>query len=225
VRRARRDLERATTRAAKKELSEREKKPPEPVRNVTDPDSRLMPTRKGWVVGYNAQLAVSEDQIIIAADAIQSSTDVTSFITMLAAVEKSADLLKSCGSPGVVGMVLADAGYRSTENITAPGPDRLIATGKRRDDEHRARTEPASGPPPDDATPLEAMAHRIRTPEGHERYRHRSAIVEGVNGQLKDVIGLRRFSRRGLGAINSELHFAAAVHNLLKIFRTLPATT
>jgi hypothetical protein len=64
------------------------------------------------------------------------------------------------------------------------------------------------------------MAHRVRTPQGHELYRHRSPMVEGVNGQLKDVIGLRRFSRRGLRAITSELHFAAAVHNLLKIFRS-----
>jgi hypothetical protein len=65
------------------------KKPSKPHRNITDPDSRLLPTRnKGWVVGYNAQLAVSEDQIIIAADAVQSSADNLSFIPMLRAVEQ-----------------------------------------------------------------------------------------------------------------------------------------
>jgi hypothetical protein len=49
----------------------------------------LLPTRnKGWVVGYNAQGAVSEDQIIIAADAVQSSADNLSFIPMLRAVEQ-----------------------------------------------------------------------------------------------------------------------------------------
>lgn len=229
VRAARRVLEQAIAGLAeqdspthpKKNSSGHGKKPSKPCRNITDPDSRLLPTRnKGWVVGYNAQLAVSEDQIIIAADAVQSPVDNLSFIPMLRAVEQAADLLRSFGGTDEVGVILADAGYRSTKNITEPGPERLIATGKRRDDNRRARDEPAVGPPPDGATPLEAMAHRVRTPEGHDLYRHRSPMVEGVNGQLKDVIGLRRFSRRGLRAVNSELHFAAAVHNLLKIFRS-----
>lgn len=221
VRQAREVLERAKARLAEKDSpTAGGRKPAKAQRNITDPDSRILPTRnKGWVVGYNAQLAVSQDQIIIAADAVASPADSLSFIPMLRAVEQAADLLRSFGSTEEVGVVLADAGYRSIENITAPGPDRLIATGKRHDDERRARDEPAVGPPPGDATPLEAMAHRVRTPEGHKLYARRSPMVEGVNGQLKDVIGLRRFSRRGLRAVNSELHFAAAVHNLLKIFR------
>ena len=142
---------------------------------------------------------------------------------MLSKVEHAAQLFTACGSPHAeVGTVLVDAGYRSVENATTPGPDRLIATGKRHDDERRTREYPASGPPPRDADPLEAMDHRLRTPEGQALYRQRGPIVEGVNGQVKDVNGLRRFARRGLDAVNSELHFTAAVHNLLKIFRSQP---
>jgi transposase len=54
-----------------------------------------------------------------------------------------------------------DAGYQSEASLSAPGPDRLIADGKTRD---LARREPADGPPPDDATAVEANAHRLRTP-------------------------------------------------------------
>lgn len=193
-------------------------------RNITDPDARPMPTRKGWVTGYNNQLAVSADQLIIALSVEQNPADNLAFLPMLDKVAQAADLMAGCGSPyAQLGTVLADAGYRSQENITAPGPDRLIATGRHRDDACRARQEPASGPPPPDASPLEAMDHRLRTPEGQRDYRDRGHLVEGANGQLKDVIGLRRFARRGLQAVTSELHFAAAVHNILKLFRAQPA--
>ncbi len=193
-------------------------------RNITDPDARSMPTRKGWVTGFNNQLAVSADQLIIALSVEQNPADAPAFVPMLGKVQQAADLMASCGSPHAqIGIVLADAGYRSEANVTAPGPDRLIATGKHRDDQRRARQEPASGPPPEDASPLEAMDHRMRTPEGQQVYRDRGHLVEGTNGQLKDVIGLRRFARRGLRAVSSELHFAAAVHNLLKLFRAQPA--
>lgn len=176
------------------------------------------------MTGYNNQLAVSADQLIIALSVEQNPADNLAFLPMLDKVAQAADLMAGCGSPyAQLGTVLADAGYRSQENITAPGPDRLIATGRHRDDACRARQEPASGPPPPDASPLEAMDHRLRTPEGQRDYRDRGHLVEGANGQLKDVIGLRRFARRGLQAVTSELHFAAAVHNILKLFRAQPA--
>jgi len=195
-------------------------------RNITDPDARSMPTRRGWIVGYNVQLAVSADQIIIAADATQDPTDPRAFIPMLRAVERASHTLTGAGyEQAAIGTVLADAGYRSAENAASPGPDRLIATGRRRDDERRAREQPAQGPPPADAGPLEAMDHRLRTEDGRRLYRQRSPIVEGVNGQLKDVTGLRRFARRGLTAVNSELQFTATVHNLLKLFRAQALTT
>ncbi|MCM3659730.1 transposase [Georgenia satyanarayanai] len=216
-------------RAALDAALEKAQRPPAPApagqgkvryRNITDPDARSMPTRKGWVTGYNNQLAVSADQLIVALSVEQNPADNLAFVPMLEKVEQAADLMARCGSPHAeIGIVLADAGYRSEANITAPGPDRLIATGKHRTDLRRARQEPASGRPPAQASALEAMDHRLRTPEGQEAYRHRGHLVEGTNGQLKDVIGLRRFARRGLRAAISELHFAAAVHNVLKLFR------
>ena len=66
-----------------------------------------------------------------------------------------------------IGVLLADAGYLSNEDLTAPGPDRLIAVGKYRELTAAAREHPTAGPPPSSATPIEAMAHRLRAPNGH----------------------------------------------------------
>lgn len=192
--------------------------------NLTDPDSRLMPTQKGWVQGFNAQLAVSDDQIILAAELTQQTNDVNQFAAMTAqAGEAAATMNQAREHPQHIGVVLADAGYLSLDNLSAPGPDRLIAIGKRRDQERQARTDPATGPPPGDADPIEAMAHRLRTAEGTSTYRRRGITVEPVNGHIKDRIGLRQFSRRGLAAANSELQLAASVANLLKIYRAKAA--
>lgn len=231
--------ERATVRKARAALArakERAAAPPAPpvdpqeedqgrLRNITDPDARSMTTRKGWVVGYNAQLAVSEDQIILVADVVQNPADNLAFLPMLTKLEQTARLLTSCGSPHAeIGTVLADAGYRSIDNVTAPGPARLIATGRGYDDARRARETPASGPPPEGVSPLEAMDHQVRTEEGRALYRKRAPMIEGVNGHLKEPLGLRRFCRRGLAAVTSELHLAATAHNLLKLHRARPAT-
>jgi transposase len=195
-----------------------------PVRNITDPDSRLMPTSNGWVQGFNAQLAVTDDQIILAARLVQTPGDVEQFIPTVAAAQAAAQLIGAARSDGdyregQIGMVVADAGYLSIANLTADGPDRLIALGKRRDQERQARDQPTSGPPPAHADAREAMAHRLRTEHGMSIYRRRGVTVEPVNGHLKDRIGLRRFSRRGLAAATSELQLAAAVANMLKLHR------
>lgn len=186
--------------------------------NVTDPDSRLMPTRNGWVQGFNAQVAVTDDQLIVATSLNNNPVDAPTFLPMMsAAVEAAAMLGEATGrSDTTIGVVLADAGYVSAGNLTAPGPDRLIATGKHHAAEKAARDQPASGPPPPDLDPIRAMAHRLRTEDGIAAYRRRGATVEPAIGSLKDRIGLRRFARRGTSAAASELHLAATVHNLLK---------
>ncbi len=199
------------------------------IRNITDPDSRLMPSQQGWVQGYNAQLAVTDDQIIVAIKLVQTPVDTEQFVPMMTATQKAADLIISnrpttkvrgkAPEPERLGVLVADAGYLSTANLTADGPDRLIALGKRREQDQQAREHPTRGAPPPEASPQEKMGHRLRTPEGIALYKRRGVTVEPVNGHLKDRIGLRRFSRRGLSAASSELHLAAAVANLLKIYR------
>jgi transposase len=185
--------------------------------NLTDPQSRIMNTRKGWVQGYNAQLAVTADQIIAALGLSQAANDLEQFIPMMRAVQDAAARLatRTHSSDHVIGVLLADAGYPSDINLDAEGPPRLIALGPSRDQTKRAKTCPAHGEPPPDATPREAMDHRLRTPEGAKLYKRRGATVEPGIGNLKKL--LPSFSRRGIAAARSELHLAATAFNLRKI--------
>jgi transposase len=188
--------------------------------NLTDPHSRRMLGRSGWVHGYNAQLAVSQDQLILAAALTQQPNDVGCFTPMLRAAEHAATLLgQARGAPAGIGTVLADAGYFSLENLSIPGPSRLIALGKAHRHRRAARENPATGAPPEDADPIAAMRHWLRTAEGIATYKQRATIVEPVIGHLKDRVGLRRFARRGREATQSELTLSASVLNLLKLYR------
>jgi hypothetical protein len=187
--------------------------------NITDPDSRIMKTRNGWVQGYNCQLATTADQIILAATATCDPTDVGQFTAMTdqavaAAAALPVSLLKQV--PTGIATLLADAGYDSDANLAHPGPDRLIATGTRHTLDRRP--EPAS-PLPNTATLREQMNHRLATPTGRALYKRRGATVEPSIGQIKDVTGLRRFRRRGLPAAHAELTLTCMIHNLLKLYR------
>jgi hypothetical protein len=185
--------------------------------NVTDPDSRVMSTAKGWVQGYNAQAAVNEQQIVIACAVTQDATDVHQYQPMVAAVQ---GVLDAVGISRPIGVVLADAGYWSEANATADGPDRLIATQKDWKQRRAARElGTALGPPPAGIPAVEAMEHRLRTAEGAEAYARRSQTVEPVFGEYKELRKFRRFRRRGLAAVQSEWALMNASHNLAKLFR------
>jgi transposase len=233
-------------------------KPRQPVRNVTDPDSRLMPVRGGgFIQGYNCQDAAADDRLMLGGYACQDTGDAQQAQQLDQIAAKGAAvvaaghaahagdpvLLRGCHdrlctlpqkdktSPahdiaachaamtGGIGVIVKDAGYYSEENITAPGPDRLTAIGKRRAMDTAAREDPAEGPPPEDATPAQANAWRLRTPEGRAAYKRRAPDVEGLHASLKDRTGLRRFSLRGLGNATSEFLFAGLAHNLLLLAR------
>ena len=192
--------------------------------NLTDPGSRLMPTRRGWVQGYNVQVAVTDDQLIVATGVGQNTGDWQQFLPMIAAAEAAAEHCRQAtGRDDIaVGLALADAGYASEANLTAPGPDRLIAIGKGARQHNDAQRSPTVGDPPPGASPRAAMAHRLRTAEGAARYKRRGATVEPAIGNLKKII--TRFSGRGLTAAASEIDLAAAAFNLLKIHRAGLAT-
>lgn len=165
--------------------------------NTTDPDSRLLPVKGGFVQGFNAQLAVTADQLIVAVDLTNKAVDTEELVAMMTtAVDAASTISEVTGrADTTIGTVLADAGYFTENNITAAGPDQLIAANDRR--RHNA-SDVTTGDPPPDATPSAKMRHRVATEEGRTLYRQRSCTVEPVNGHLKDRVGLRTFSRRGL---------------------------
>ena len=189
--------------------------------NLTDPDSRIMKTQQGWIQGYNVQAGVNEHQVVIAYSATQDHNDSNQLVPMIEATEEMA---KAAEINEKVGLVLADAGYWSEDNATTPGPDRLIATTKDWKQRKAARElGETRGPPPPDATALEAMEHRLRTEEGAAAYATRSFTVEPVFGDAKENRGCRRFMRRGLSAADSEAGLIFAAHNLLKVFNHNPS--
>jgi transposase len=193
----------------------------DPPGNLTDPDSGWMPTPKGWIQGYNTQLAVSDDQIILAVKVTNATVDVEQFEPMMTAAVAAAGVLDRgrarAGAPAEpVGLLVADAGYLSTHNLSVPGPGRLIATRKRDRLEAAARDR---RPVIHKSELIEQMSCRLATPDGMRAYRRRGVTVEPVNGHLKDRHGLRQFSRRGLPAVQAEAELTAATANLLKIWR------
>ncbi len=196
-----------------------------PRRNITDPQSRMMPLRGGgWIQGYNCHAVTSSDGLIIATAVATNPRDSTAFTAMMDKATVAAALIDThrpaTEQPSGVGVLLADAGYLSNTNLTAPGPDRLIAVGKHRDMAAVARQHPAAGPPPPTATPTEAMAHRLRTPEGQALYAQRGHIAETPFAHAKHNLGFRRFTSRGIARATAEFSFHALVHNLLKAINT-----
>ena len=189
--------------------------------NITDPESRVMKTQTGWVQGFNVQVVANAGQVVLAYATTQDHNDVAQLIPM---EEATLDSAKAAGIDEEIGRCLADAGYWSEEGATAPGPDRLIATTKDWKQRRAARElGERSGPPPEDATALEAMEYRLRTSQGATAYATRSHTVEPVFGDTKENRGFRRFMRRGLAAADSEAGVIFAVHNLLKIYHHNPS--
>jgi len=195
---------------------EQAKPDPKAQRNFTDPESRIMPdgANKGsYVQGYNAQAAVdSQAQIIVAAEVTQETNDSRQLVPMIKQVVANA------GSMAIA--VSADAGYWSEANVCdegVAGVDLHIATGRQK---HGEKEATANGPPPEEATRKEAMAHKLRTAAGKSIYKMRKAIVEPVFGQTKEWRGFRRFSFRGLSRVGLEWKLICLTGNILKLFRS-----
>jgi transposase len=224
VRQAAAKLGKARARAGQAARRDEDRAGPGPVRNITDPHSRLMPVRGGgFIQGYNAQAVHSADGLCLAATVTAQTTDYASFEPMMAQAEAAAGLLRSAARGPLhrkrakIGIMLADAGYLSARNLTLAGPDRLIAVGKRRDLEQASSDHPAGGRGGEAAA---AMAARLATSQGKAAYRRRGPIAEGPFGDIKHNRGFRRFSLRGLQKVTSEWAFQNTVTNLLKIHAT-----
>lgn len=193
--------------------------------NITDPQSRIMKTRKGYLQGYNAQSTVTREQIVVCADVTQEENDVHQLHPMLKQTQKE---LSAAGIEEEIDVAVADAGYWSEENLQEAdpeGPELLIATTK---DWKQRKALREKGPPrgriPKDISPLERMERKLRTKRGWGLYSQRSWIVEPVFGQLKVGRRCDHFMRRGHRAAQSEWRLINATHNLLKLWRSGQAT-
>jgi Transposase DDE domain len=127
---------------------------------------------------------------------------------------------------GAAETLLADNGYFSAASVTActaTGIAPLIAMG--RETHHPSLTErfAEAPPPPEDPTPLEAMAHRLQTPNGKKLYALRKQIPEPVFGIIKSVLGFRQFLLRGIDRVRGEWSLVTMAWNIKRMFVLRPA--
>ena len=184
--------------------------------NLTDEESRIMPVSGGgFEQAYNAQAAVdATTMLVIATGVTQAPNDKEQVEPMLEILKAQAVTL------GAVERLIADTGFSSEKNIDACEAahiEPLIAVA--REDHHpgwrERHSEPA--PLPDNATPMQGMAHRLKTGAGRALYALRKQTVEPVFGIIKSVMGFRQFSLRGLKNVTGEWTLVCLAWNLKRM--------
>jgi transposase len=185
--------------------------------NFTDPDSRIMKNsnNKGFDQHYNAQVAVDQESFLIVANTLSNHPN------DYAEMEPTLDAIPAeLGTPRAAAM---DNGYFSAANVTKcenRNIEPYIATG--REAHHRSWKDyfvELSAPPPEDASLTVKMAHKLQTEIGQAIYRLRKCTVEPVIGIIKEVLGFRQFSLRGLKAAIGEWALVCIAFNLKRLHK------
>src|SRR6266851_4799775 len=186
--------------------------------NFTDPESRIMknPTNAGFEQDYNVQVAVDQQSLLIVGWALSNHPNDSQ------EAEPTLEAMPSAiGTPEAAAF---DAGYFGPATLAAcakRGIEPYIATG--RDPHHpswQQRFAPLPDPPPEDASSLVKMAYKLKTTLGKAIYGARKCTVEPVIGIIKEVLGFRQFSLRGISAAAGEWCLVCLAFNL-KRFHTL----
>jgi hypothetical protein len=201
-----------------------EPKPPEPgVRdndqiNLTDQESRIMPASgQSFQQAYNnVQASVETESLLIVTQHVtQNINDKREVEPTLKALEPLAETL------GKAEALLADNGYYSEANVNACVGDKLTPfIAAAREHHHLPLEQRWADPPllPAQADAVEAMKHRLQTPEGRAIYGRRKCTVEPVFGIIKSVLGFRQFHLRGLQAVSGEWTLVSMAWNLKRMF-------
>lgn len=174
-------------------------------RNFTDPESRILKTKDGYIQGYNAQAAVdAKAQIIVAHSLTHSMSDQDQLVPLLDAIEERLGRRPKEAS--------ADAGYCSEANLAALAERAVsgyIATGRAKHpgDAKRRITGPLTN----------AMRDKLKRAGWRSRYRLRKQVVEPVFGQIKQARGFRQFLLRGIEKVRAEWALICTAHNLTKL--------
>jgi transposase len=219
---------------------------PKAQKNFTDPESRIMKSKDGFVQAYNAQIAVdSQAQVIVAQDVTQSGVDSGQLVPMIDAtkanlgrypVQASADNgycsdgnLEALESRGIDGYVAtgrardAVAGNGEGETADAPGAPALgSASTAEAEPKSQAASQETAEPK---LTRVEAMRAKLKAGGHASPYRLRKQLPEPVFGQIKQARGFRQFLLRGFEKVCGEWAIVCTAHNLLKLAhgRTLSA--
>jgi Transposase DDE domain len=189
----------------------------EPRANITDPDVRVMRNQKGYVAGYNGQLVVTCQQVIVGAMLSQHPVDRTLLHPLLDTCRQQ---LAEAGIRPKLRTVLADSGYVSEQSFARADAAGLRLLAPLAKDPGRRRIRTPQRARHLDQFPATARARRrLQHPRGREDYPMRARTVEPVFGQLKTCQKLTMMSRRGFTACESEWLLACTAHNLRKLHR------
>ena len=178
-------------------------------RNFTDPESRILKTKDGYIQGYNAQAAVDATaQIIVAHTLDNNGSDQAQFAPLLDGIK--ANLKRNPNE------VSADAGYCSAANLRTLSRRRIkgyIATGRQK----HGTTSATAKRPARPGSLLARMTVKLRRAGHRSRYRLRKQVVEPVFGQIKEARGFRQFLLRGIEKVKAEWAMICTAHNLRKL--------
>jgi len=176
-----------------------------------------MRNQKGYVAGYNGQLVVTAQQVIVGTMLSQHPVDRTLLHPLLDTCRQQ---LAEAGIRPKLRTVLADSGYVSEQGFARAGTDGLRLLAPLAKDPGRRRIRTPQRARHLDQFPATARARRrLQHPRGREDYRMRARTVEPVFGQLKTCQKMTMMSRRGITACQSEWLLACAAHNLGKLHR------
>ena len=184
--------------------------------NLTDEESRIMPTASGgFEQAYNAQAGVDvKTHLIVEQHVTQHTNDKQEIEPVLAAIGQLPEAL------GETENLLADTGYFSEANVEKCTKASLVPVIPSSREKHnlpimeRFREDPE---PPRNATAMQAMRHRLQTREGKAVYATRKSTVETVFGIIKQVQGFRQFLLRGLDAVQGEWSLVCIGWNLKRM--------
>ena len=184
--------------------------------NLTDEESRIMPVAGGgFEQAYNAQAAVdAATMLVVGAHVTQAPNDKEQVEPMLTVLEARAAVL------GKADCLIADAGFCSEKNIRACDTaqvEPLFAVARDAHHPHWRERHSEPAPLPENAAPLQAMAHRLKTKAGRALYALRKQTVEPVFGIIKSVMGFRQFSLRGLDKVSGEWRLVCLAWNVKRM--------
>jgi hypothetical protein len=188
--------------------------------NFTDPESRIMKTGAGFEQSYNAQAAVEVESRLLVSQAVSAApNDKEQLEPTLAATSAVIESIEA---------VLIDSGFYSAAAVAAmergtngqAGPCVYAATGRQPHGRSVAALEKRADPPAPQpgASAAEVMAHRLKTKAGRELYALRKQTIEPVFGIIKEAMGFRRFSLRGLAKVRTEWTLVTLAYNLKRLF-------
>jgi transposase len=186
--------------------------------NLTDEDSRIMKVAGGgFEQCYNAQAVVAAGSLLVVANAVtQAGNDKQQLAPMLEKLKALPQHLGRCQR------LLADNGYLSEANVercAAARIEPLIALGRTRHHvSWKQRFAAAPKSLPASATPLQKMAHRLKTPAGRKLYGLRKQTPEPVFGIIKSVMGYRQTLLRGLQNVRGEWNLVTLSWNIKRMF-------